>query len=96
MKGFKVGFYAMFVFVTLTIVGSIGFSIYGSLNTKEVVTITVDSKDRITFSDSEGYAQSKYLIYTENEVFENTDNLILATSKNLSKYERKRKRRICQ
>lgn len=36
------------------------------------ITITVDSKERITDKDGKK-VKSKYMIFTENEVFENTD-----------------------
>ena len=39
----------------------------------EVVTITVNEKDRITTGQGETLT-GKFLIYTENEVFENTDS----------------------
>jgi hypothetical protein len=37
--------------------------------TKETVIVTVNSKERVTTGDD-----SRYLVYTENEVFENTDS----------------------
>lgn len=47
------------------------FSYY---NTFENIEITVIDKERITTGTGENF-QSKYLIFTENEVFENTDDL---------------------
>ena len=46
--------------------------VYG---TGDRATITVSDKERIVESDSDGNTSSKYLIFTENEVFENTDSL---------------------
>ncbi len=40
------------------------------------ITITVDSKERITDNDGDKVV-SKYMIFTENEVFENTDAPLL-------------------
>ncbi|MCP4520988.1 MAG: hypothetical protein GY827_04730 [Cytophagales bacterium] len=65
-----------FVLVFIFIIGGIGTSAYISLNTEETLTITVTDKDRITTSDVDGNVTSKYLVFTDNEVFENTDDLI--------------------
>lgn len=40
------------------------------------ITITVDSKERITDKDGDAVT-SKYMIFTEEEVFENTDAPIM-------------------
>ena len=54
----------------------IGASSLVSLNTKETVTITVTDKDRISVGTGEDMTH-KYIVFTENETFENTDELIL-------------------
>lgn len=46
------------------------------LGTADRATITVTDKERIVESDSEGNTSSKYLIFTENETFENTDSFL--------------------
>ena len=59
------------------IVGLLFAGGYGAIyyNTSEVVTITVTDKERITESSGEDVT-SKYLVFTETETFENTDELI--------------------
>lgn len=47
---------------------------YLTHNTQEVVTITVTDKDRIMTGSGETLS-SKYLVFTEGEVFENEDAL---------------------
>jgi hypothetical protein len=44
----------------------------GSVST---ITFTVTDKERVTYSNGEG-TTSKYLIYTDGEVFENTDSFL--------------------
>ena len=58
------------------LVASIGISIYLPIATKENVTITVVDKERIVESGTDSVS-SKYLIFTEDEVFENTDSLLV-------------------
>ena len=43
--------------------------------TADKVTFTVTDKERIVESEGEGGTSSKYLIYSDNETFENTDTL---------------------
>lgn len=43
-------------------------------NTDEWIEITVNEKERVTQSTAEG-VDSKYLIYTDEEVLENTDSV---------------------
>ena len=45
-------------------------------SSKEVITIEVSDKERIT-KGSNGDIESYYLVYTETETFENTDVLFL-------------------
>lgn len=59
----------LFIFILVPI---FGVKIYKSTCTKDDITITVIEKQRISSEKS-----SKYLIFTENEVFENTDVLLL-------------------
>ena len=44
--------------------------------TSETITITVTDKERVMQGSGEN-ASSKYLVFTETEVFENTDCLVL-------------------
>lgn len=57
--------FALFVFVL------IGLSIFLSYSSVDKVTITIKDKERI-----QDRGDSKYLIFTTNEVFENTDTLL--------------------
>ena len=60
------------ILVTISIVClSVGY--YGSGTTLQV---TVTEKERITTGSGDSLS-SKYLVFTESEVFENTDNLFL-------------------
>jgi hypothetical protein len=60
------GFVTAVGFVSL-----VAFNFYYVYGTDEVVTVTVESKERIVTQDS-----SKYLVFTNGEVFENTDSLL--------------------
>jgi hypothetical protein len=60
------------IFIVLTLVGLIVYNIAWFSSVKEV-TITVSDKERIVESDGDG-SSSKYLIFTENGTFENTDS----------------------
>ena len=42
------------------------------LYTQETVTFTVTDKERVN-----GYESSRYLVFTEDEVFQNTDSLLM-------------------
>lgn len=62
--------FIIIIFIAVIIFGGVMYySAY--LNSQEVVSITIKDKERI--DDNNG---SKYLIFTENEVFQNTDELI--------------------
>lgn len=50
--------------------------IFAYKNSERTVEITVDDKERITQSDGNGGVESKYLIYGEDRVVENTDDLV--------------------
>lgn len=68
---FKVIFVAMFiVFALIAVISSTS-----SNSNKEVVTIKVTDKERVTTGTGSSFS-SKYLIYTDNEVFEDTDALL--------------------
>ena len=65
------------VIVTIVVLIAVGFIIFAGVNswnnwanrTRETVTIEVTGKE----VKSDGDSESKYLIYTKDEVFENTD-----------------------
>lgn len=46
------------------------------LGTGDQVTLTVSDKERIVEPDSDGGSTSKYLVFGDNETFENTDSLL--------------------
>ena len=65
---------AMAVFLGILIVGFVGliaFTMTLPLTTQETVTVKVTEKERIRDGED------KYLIWTEGEVFENTDSMVL-------------------
>lgn len=66
------------VFVFMVVLAVLNAVIYRSSG--EPVSFVVNEKDRITTcssSDNGTSCSSKYLVFTDNEVFENTDKLIL-------------------
>lgn len=65
-NGMLIGFFAFLISILLCV------NIYRVTGTKEDITITISEKQRISSEKS-----SKYLIFTKNEVFENTDVLLL-------------------
>lgn len=74
MRNFIIG--GVVIAIVLGVVYNIAY-----FGTKEQVTFTVTDKDRIveTSTDSDGNStvSSKYLIFTDIETFENTDELFL-------------------
>ena len=67
----KFQFAALGVIFGIAAASSAGIA-YG---TKDTVTFTVTDKERIVESDSDGNTTSKYLIFTDNGTFENTDTV---------------------
>jgi hypothetical protein len=57
----------------IAVIGGCNYAIHNA--TMDTVTVQVTDKDRITTRDSDGNQDSKYLIFTETETFENTDSL---------------------
>lgn len=62
--------YAVFGIAFITLLFGYPIAYYSS---SETVEITVKDKDRITTGSGENI-DSKFIVYTENEVFENTDS----------------------
>ena len=60
--------------IGLIVVASFAASLYQAVGTTDTVTVKVTGKERIVESSGEK-TTSKYLIFTEGEVFENTDTL---------------------
>ena len=54
-----------------------GFYTFSYYSTTEDITITVTNTERIVESDADNKTTSKYLVFTTNETFENTDALFL-------------------
>lgn len=66
------------IVIGLIVIGIIGAIVYevAWFSSKEEITITVTDKERITESHGSGdnlSVESKFLVYTESETFENTD-----------------------
>ena len=64
------------VLVVLVFVGIITYNVLWFTSSEEI-TITVTDKEKIVESNGDNGVTSKYLVFTENEVFENTDVLLL-------------------
>lgn len=60
-----------FLFSVLLFVSFITYSLVINIYSVNVDNVKITGKERITTKDD-----SKYLIYTENEVFENTDSIL--------------------
>lgn len=74
MKRFSLVEVAIVAMVFLTVsLGAASFFVHH--NTQEIVVATVTDKDIKTSRDSEGNVNSRYLIFTDSETFENTDSL---------------------
>lgn len=67
---------AGFALVVILILAAIVGGVWYTLGTKDTVTFKVEDKERITESDGDGGVTSKYLIYGDSEVFENTDTML--------------------
>lgn len=59
--------------VALVFLIALGGGIVWSFASEDNVTFTVKKLERITESDADGKTTSKYLVYTDKEVFKNTD-----------------------
>ncbi len=57
----------------LLFVPIIGFILFYNYGTDEIIKCTLDSKERIVEKSGEG-TSSKYLVFCEEEVLENTDS----------------------
>jgi hypothetical protein len=68
---------APFALVVLALIVIVAVSMV-QFNTQETVSVTVTDKERVTTADHDGKVDSKYLIFTETETFENTDSIFAA------------------
>ena len=64
----------IFTLISLLFIGSLALSPMYAYLTDEVITITVKDKERIV-TGSGSTLSSKYLVYAEGEVFQNSDSL---------------------
>jgi len=62
------------VLIILSVLALLGLSAGCAYGTKEEVTFTINKSERVTTGSGDSLS-SKYLIFTENEVFENSDTL---------------------
>jgi len=69
MSRIKSKFYIIIASVLIVIIASIYFEV----SSQEIISIKVSDKQIITVGSSENVS-SKYLVFTEKEVFENTDS----------------------
>lgn len=70
----------MFKIVPAIIIGlicfSLGISVFKAYGTQDSVVATVQKQERVCSSNSEGHLECKYLVFTDKEVFENTDEFL--------------------
>lgn len=78
----------LIAFAVLALVSINGITTYA---TKETVSLTVQSKERITDGSN-----SKYLVFTDGEVFENTDNWWVLKFNSSDVYGQLREGATCQ
>lgn len=66
--------YIIGAIITISAVGLLSISPIIAYTTDEIVTITIKDKERIVTGSGDTLS-SKYLIYTDNGVYENTDTI---------------------
>ncbi|MBI1214472.1 MAG: hypothetical protein GC185_01475 [Alphaproteobacteria bacterium] len=71
----SVRFPLVLAFAAVAVVG-VGSEYMYQTSGHEHVIATVTDKDRQITTDSDGHAQSKYIVFTDKEVFENSDSLL--------------------
>jgi hypothetical protein len=81
----------------------VGFIVLGTVvsvavhyNTQDTVTATITDKDRIVERDGDGGTRSKYLIFTDQETFENTDSLLAGKFNSSDVYGRLKVGDVCR
>lgn len=62
--------------VALAFAGAVGSSVYYQTAAPETVRAMVTDKERQVKSDGDGGSTSKYIVFTDKEVFENTDTIM--------------------
>lgn len=62
--------------VVLGFAAAVGTGVYYQTATPETVRATVTDKERLVESDGDGGTTSKYVVFTDKEVFQNTDTMI--------------------
>jgi len=62
------------ILIIILFVFAIGLNVL-YYNTAETITVSVKDKERITTGSGEDIS-SKFIVYTKNEVFENTDSFL--------------------
>lgn len=62
--------------IALAFAAAVGGSVYYQTATPETVRAMVTDKERQVKSDGDGGTTSKYIVFTDKEVFENTDSVI--------------------
>ena len=69
------GLRAPILIIALVLAALIGGDLYITYGTVETVTITIKDEERIVTGSGKS-TQSKYLVFTASETFENTDTLL--------------------
>lgn len=74
----RTGGFRAFVVGTMAVgfAAAIGSSVYYQTTGQETVRAMVTDKERQVKSDGDGGSTSKYIVFTDKEVFENTDSML--------------------
>jgi hypothetical protein len=62
--------------VVASFTAAVGSAVYYQITGKETVRAMVTDKERQVSSDGDGGTTSRYIVFTDKEVFENTDSMI--------------------
>lgn len=80
--------------VLLALVGGCSVLVH-TTSQAEVRGVVVTDKERVTTSDSDGKVSSKYLIFTDEETFENVDSMLAMKFNSSDVYGRIKRGQTC-
>lgn len=69
---FKLAFFGIAAIAAVVVIGNV----WVTMNPDHIEGAVIENKERITTSNEDGSIDSKYLVFTDSEVFENTDQLL--------------------
>lgn len=79
---------------TLALVGGCSALVH-TMSQAEVRGVVVTDKERVTTSNSDGKVSSKYLIFTDEETFENVDSILAMKFNSSDVYGRIKRGQTC-